>query len=72
MAGPRRCMKAPASRGSMAVIGLPCEMKSGGRVEVLSMIAIEAPRARPWVQRGRTQHSPRPAPASVASVTFGA
>ena len=30
MAGPRRFMKAPASRGSRAIIGEPCEMKSGG------------------------------------------
>ena len=31
IAGPRRCMKAPAAPGSSAIIGEPCETKSGGQ-----------------------------------------
>ena len=31
IAGPSRCMKAPASPGSRAIIGEPCETKMEGR-----------------------------------------
>jgi hypothetical protein len=54
MAGPSRCMKAPASRGSSAVIGEPWDRKSGGR----GVHAALKHRPRWWVHAGCTQHSP--------------
>ena len=41
MAGPRRRMKAPASRGSSVVMGEPCEMNSAGKRACLGASAMD-------------------------------
>src|SRR3982751_3210663 len=38
IAGPRRCMKAPAAPGSSAIIGEPCETKIEGSGELMQRL----------------------------------
>ena len=68
MAGPRRCMKAPASRGSSAVIGEPWEMKIGLKAGVF-MSALDHRPCRAAFRRAECSIQPHAGRTAAASVT---